>query len=121
MITIDARCTREIKSSIAMTKAAFNKKTFHQQIGPKFKDETLKCYICRVAFYGAESWTLRKADQKYLESSVMWCCRRVEKINWIDRVKNEVLYRVKEERNILHTIKRRKSHWIGRIYVGTAF
>jgi hypothetical protein len=43
MITSDARCTREIKSSIAMTKAAFNKKkTFHQQIGLKFKEKTIK-------------------------------------------------------------------------------
>jgi hypothetical protein len=27
MITNDARCTREVRSRIAMTKAAFNKKT----------------------------------------------------------------------------------------------
>jgi hypothetical protein len=37
-----------------------------------------------------------------------------EKIGWTDRVSNEeVLRRVKEERNILHTIKRRKANWIG--------
>jgi hypothetical protein len=30
-------------------------------------------------------------------------------------VRNEVLHRVKEERNILHTIKRRKANWIGHI------
>jgi hypothetical protein len=30
-------------------------------------------------------------------------------------VKNEVLHRVKEERNILHTIKIRKANWIGDI------
>jgi hypothetical protein len=31
-------------------------------------------------------------------------------------VRNEkVLYRVKEERNIVHTIKRRKANWIGHI------
>jgi hypothetical protein len=42
MITNDARCTREIKSRIAMVKAAFNKKKniFHQQIGLQFKGET---------------------------------------------------------------------------------
>jgi hypothetical protein len=35
-------------------------------------------------------------------------------ISWTDRVRNEeVLHRVKEERNILHTIKRRKANWIG--------
>jgi hypothetical protein len=35
---------------------------------------------------------------------------------WTDRVRTEeVLHRVNEERNILHTIKRRKANWIGHI------
>jgi hypothetical protein len=46
----------------------------------------------------------------------MWCWRRMEKIGWTDRVRNEeVLYRVKEERNIVHTITLRKANWIGHI------
>jgi len=58
--------------------------------------------------YGAETWTLRKLDKKYLESFKMWCWRRMEKISWTDPVRNEeVLQRVKEERNILHTIKKK--------------
>jgi hypothetical protein len=40
----------------------------------------------------------------------------MEKISWTDRVRNEeVLHRVKEERNNVHTIKRRKANWIGHI------
>jgi hypothetical protein len=40
----------------------------------------------------------------------------MENINWTDRVrKEEILLRVKEERNNLHTIKRRKANWIGGI------
>jgi hypothetical protein len=55
-------------------------------------------------------------DQKYLGSFEMWCWRRMEKISWTDRVRNEeVLHRVKEERNILHKIKTRKTNWIGHI------
>jgi hypothetical protein len=39
--------------------------------------------------------------------------RRME-ISWADRVrKEEVLHRVKEDENILHTIKRRKANWMG--------
>jgi hypothetical protein len=35
---------------------------------------------------------------------------------WTDRVNNAaVLHRVKEGRNILHTIRRRKANWIGHI------
>jgi hypothetical protein len=38
----------------------------------------------------------------------------MEKISWADRVRNEeVLHRVKKERNIVYTIKRRKANWIG--------
>jgi hypothetical protein len=43
MITNDVRCTCEIKSRIVMAKAAFTKKkTFHQQTGLTFKEETSK-------------------------------------------------------------------------------
>jgi hypothetical protein len=46
----------------------------------------------------------------------MWCWRRMEKISWADRVNNEaVLHRVKKERNILYTIRRRKANWIRHI------
>jgi len=41
MITTDARFTHEIKYRTAMAKAVFSKeKTFHQQIGCTFKEET---------------------------------------------------------------------------------
>jgi hypothetical protein len=55
-------------------------------------------------------------DQKHLESFEMWCCRRMEKISWTDHVRNEeVLLRAKEQRNILHEIRKRKANWIGHI------
>jgi hypothetical protein len=46
----------------------------------------------------------------------MWCWRRTEKISWTDHVRNEdVLLRVKEQRNILNEIRKRKANWIGHI------
>jgi hypothetical protein len=40
----------------------------------------------------------------------------MEEINWTDHVLNEeVLLRVKEQRNILHEISKRKANWIGHI------
>jgi hypothetical protein len=39
-------------------------------------------------------------DQKHRKSFEMWCWRRMEKISWTDRVRNEeVLLRVKEQLN----------------------
>jgi hypothetical protein len=76
------------------------------------------CYIWSIALYGAEKWTLRKLDRKHLESSEMWCWRKMEKISWTDHVRNEeVLHRVKEQRNILHTVEK-KANWNGHILRG---
>jgi hypothetical protein len=45
----------------------------------------------------------------------MWGWRRME-TSWNNHVRNEeVLCTVKEERNILYTVKRRKANWIGHI------
>jgi hypothetical protein len=74
----------------------------------------VKCYVWNIALYGAESWTLRAVDQKHLKSFEMWCWRRMEKISWTVHVRNEyILLRVKEQRNILHEILKRKANWIG--------
>ena len=62
---------------------------FYQQIGLKFKEETREVLRLEIALYGAETWTLRKVDSKYLESFEMWCWRMMEKISWTDRVRNE--------------------------------
>jgi hypothetical protein len=50
------------------------------------------------------------------ESSEMWFWRRREKITWSDNVRNEeVLFRVNEQRNIVHEISKWKANWIGHI------
>jgi hypothetical protein len=59
-----------------------------------------------MALYGVETSILREIYQKYLERFEMWCWRRMDKIIWTDRVRNEeVLYRVKEKRNTLRAIE----------------
>jgi hypothetical protein len=53
---------------------------------------------------------------EYLENFEMWCWKKMEKITWAERVKNEVICAVKVERNILLKIKRTKANWIGHIW-----
>jgi hypothetical protein len=104
MLTDDGRCTCEIKSRLAMAKAAFNKKTnlFTSKLDFILRKKLVKCYMWSVALYGAETWTFRAVDQK--------------QISWTDHVRNEeVLFRVSEQRNILHEIRKWKANWIGHI------
>jgi len=101
-----------------MAKAAFNKKRtlLASTMDLELRKKLVKCYIWSIALYGAETWTLRAVDQKQLKSFEMWRWRRMKKISWTDYVRNEdVLLRVKEQRNILHEICKRKANWIGHI------
>jgi hypothetical protein len=56
-----------------MAKATFNKKTlFTSKLDLELRKKLVKCYIWSIALCGAANWTLRKLDQKYLESFEMW-------------------------------------------------
>ena len=67
-----------------------------------------------VVLYGAETWTLRRNDQKQLEVFEMRVWRRMERVKWTDKIKNPlVLERVGEGRIMLELIKERKRNWLG--------
>jgi len=55
-LTNDGRCTCEIKSRIAMVKAAFrkNKTLFTSKLDLNLRKKLIKCYIWSMALYGAE-------------------------------------------------------------------
>jgi hypothetical protein len=75
ILTNDGRYTCEIKSRIAMAKAAFNKKRvlFTSTLDLELRKKLVKCHTWSIALYGAETWTLRAVDQKHPESFEMWC------------------------------------------------
>jgi len=53
-----------------MAKAVFKKTTlFISKLGLNLRAKLVKCYILSIALYDAETWTFRKVDEKYLESS----------------------------------------------------
>jgi hypothetical protein len=83
----------------------------------ELRKKVMKCYVWSMALYGAETWTLRAVDQVHLVSFEMWCWRRMEEISWTDHVRNEdVLLRVKEQRNVLYEIRKWKGSWICRVF-----
>jgi hypothetical protein len=65
VITNDARYTRGTKTKIFLTNAAFQRKNiFTSKHDLNLRKKLVKCYIRNIPLYGAESWTLRKVDQK---------------------------------------------------------
>jgi len=60
---------------IAMNNTEFNKKRalFTSTLGLNLRKELVKCYTWSIYLSTVETWTLRNADQKYLEGFEMWC------------------------------------------------
>jgi hypothetical protein len=59
----------------------------------ELRKKLVRGYDWSIALYGSETLTLRKLEQKYLESFEMWSWGRMEKIKWSEKVTNEqVLY-----------------------------
>jgi hypothetical protein len=86
---------------------------FTSTLDLELRKKLVKCYIWSIALNGSETWTLRAETPGKFE---MWCRRRMGRVSWTDHVRNEeVLLRVKEQRNILHEISNGKANWIGHI------
>ncbi|KAJ4445717.1 hypothetical protein ANN_12402 [Periplaneta americana] len=88
--------------------------TFCGPLEKELRKRLVKCFVWSVVLYEAETWTLRRNEEKRLEAFEMWICRRMKCVKWTDRIRNEaVLERVGEERMMLKLIrKRKKIDWV---------
>ena len=115
----DARDFNKIETRVVI-KVFF----FLQGKAPKENHAILTCYLpgwTKDLSASLYSHHQARRENKYGKDDVhsmleMWCWRRMEKISRTDHVRNEdVLLRVKEQRNILYEIRKRKANWIGHI------
>lgn len=69
----DMRCSREVKIRIAMAKKAFNKgrNIFFGYLDKELRKRLVKCFVQSVVLYGAETWTLRRSEEKRVEAFEM--------------------------------------------------
>ena len=80
----------------------------------ELRKRLVKCFVWSVALYGAETWTLRRNEQKRLEAFEMWIWRRMERVEWTDKIKNCCCARKVGERRIMLELMKRKRNWMGR-------
>ena len=73
-ISGNMNCCQEVKQWIAMAEEAFNRKRsiFCGPLEKELRERLVKCFVWSVALYGAETWTLRRNEQKQLEEFEMW-------------------------------------------------
>ena len=62
----------------------------------KSRDITLPTKVCLVKavvfpefMYGCESWTIKKAEHRRIDTFELWCWRRLLRVPWITRRSNQ--------------------------------
>ena len=53
------------------------------------KVHLVKAKVFPVVMYGCESWTIKKAEQKRIDTFELWCWRRLLKVPWTVRRSNQ--------------------------------
>ena len=53
------------------------------------KVRLLKAMVFPVVMYGCESWTVKKAERRRIDTFELWCWRRLLRVPWIARRSNQ--------------------------------
>ena len=119
LITDDGKCLQEIKIRIELARNTFAKMQSiisSRKLTIETRKRLIKCYVWSTMLYGAETWTLNKEAEKRIEAFEMWVFRRILKIPWTAKMKNEELLGVMDcKRSLLDSIKYRKTVYFGHV------
>ena len=58
------------------------------------KVRLVKAEVFPVVMYGCESWTVKKAERRRIESSELWCWRRLLRVPWTARRSNQYILKI---------------------------
>ena len=53
------------------------------------KVSLVKAMVFPVVMYGCESWTVKKAERRRIDTSELWCWRRLLRVPWTARRSNQ--------------------------------
>ena len=91
-ITADGDCSHEIKRCLLLGRKAMT----NLDSILKSRDITLPTKICLVktmvfpvVMFGCESWTIKKAEHRRIDTFELWCWRRLLRVHWTARISNQ--------------------------------
>ena len=106
----------DIRARVAKARAAFNqleKIWKARKISPHTKIRIFNSNVKAVLLYGSETWAPTKTNCKKLQTFINGCLRRILRVQWMDKVRNEELWERTNQLPIEEEIGRRRWRWIG--------
>ena len=118
LITEDGRCESDIRTRLGMAKSILTELEHiwkSRAITTCTKLRLLRSLVWPVGTYGAESWSFGKWEQQKLQSFETICYRRVMRIPWTARRRNEDILEEVGGRKLWSSVISRKLRYFGHI------
>ena len=91
-ITPDGDCSHEVKRHLLLGRKAMNNLDSilkSRDITLPTKVHLVKAMVFPVLMYGCESWTIKKAEHRRIDTFELWCWRRLLRVPWTARRSNQ--------------------------------
>ena len=91
-ITADGDCSHEIKRRLLLgRKVMTNLESIlkSRDITLPTKVHLVKAMFFPVVLYGCDSWTIKKAEHRRINTFELWCYRRLLRVSWTSRRSNQ--------------------------------
>ena len=95
-ITADGDCSHEVKRRLLLgRKVMTNLDSIlkSREITLSTKVYLVKAMVFPVVMYGCESWTIKRAEHRRIDTFELWCWRRLLRVPWTARRSNQSILR----------------------------
>ena len=95
-ITADADCSHEIKRRLLLGRKVMtnlDSMLKSRNITLSTKVHLVKAMVFPVVMYGCDSWTIKRAECKRIDTFELWCWRRLLRVPWTARRSNQSILR----------------------------
>ena len=96
-ITADGDCSHEIKRRLLLGKNVMTNLDSilkSRDITLPTKVHLVKAMVFPVVMYGCESWTVKKAEHRRIDTFELWCWRRLLRVPWTVRRSNQSILKI---------------------------
>ena len=118
-ITADGDCSHEIKKRLLLgRKVLTNLDSIlkSRDITSPTKVCLVKAMVFPVVMYGCESWTIKKAEHRRIDTFELWCCRRLLRVPWTARRSNHsILKEISPEYSLEGLMLKLKLQYFGHL------
>ena len=87
-ITADGDCSQEIRRHLLLGRKVMTDLDSifkSRDITLPAKDRLVKAMVFLVVMYGCESWTVKKAEHRRIDTFELWCWKRLLRVPWTVR------------------------------------